>query len=102
MTTEVSWQGMGGRITRYPMRASEKTDAGKLHDVELGHRWMDAMSVDYACLSPTMLLAIGLHPSTEMEVGVCWAYNRWLTEKALTASGGPFSSMLCLPFSEPD
>ena len=78
-----SFQDMGGRITRYPMRSTEKTEAGKLRDVELGHRWMDAMSVDYACLFPTMLLAIGLHPSTEMEIELCWAYNRWLTEKAL-------------------
>ena len=68
MPSQVSFQDMGGRITRYPMRASEKTDADKLRDVELGHRWMDAMSVDYACLFPTMLLAIGLHPSTEMEI----------------------------------
>jgi hypothetical protein len=42
------------------MRSTEKTDVGKLRDIELGHRWMDAVSVDYACLFPTMLLAIGL------------------------------------------
>src|SRR5277367_2806252 len=95
MPTQVSFQDMGGRITRYPMRSSEKTGAGKPRDVELGHRWMDAMSVDYACLFPTMLLAIGLHPSTEMEVELCWAYNRWLTEKALPASQGRL-------YSEPD
>jgi hypothetical protein len=60
MPTQVSFQDMGGRITRYPMRSTEKTDVGKLRDIELGHRWMDAVSVDYACLFPTMLLAIGL------------------------------------------
>src|SRR5690242_6558767 len=101
MPTQVSFQDMGGRITRYPMRSTEKTD-GKLRDIELGHRWMDAMSVDYACLFPTMLLAIGLHPSTEMEIELCWAYNRWLTEQALPGADGRFYSMLCLPFSEPD
>ena len=42
----IGFQDMGGRITRYPMRGSEKTAQGKLRDVELGHRWMDAMSVD--------------------------------------------------------
>src|SRR5260370_37690179 len=57
--TEVSFKDMGGRITRYPMRASENTGAAKLRDVELGHRWMDAMNLDYPCLFPTMLLAIG-------------------------------------------
>src|SRR5450755_3380045 len=102
MPTQVSFQDMGGRITRYPMRASEKTDTGKIRDVELGHRWMDAMSVDYSCLFPTGMLSIGLHPQTEMEVDLCWAYNRWLTEKVLPESGGRFFSMLCLPFSDPE
>ena len=41
------------------------------------------MSVDYSCLFPTGMLSIGLHPQTEMEVELCWAYNRWLTEKVL-------------------
>src|SRR5580658_10370316 len=100
--SQVSFQDMGGRITRYPLRASEKTGAGKLRDVELGQRWMDAMSVDYACLFPTLLLSIGLHPSTEMEIELCWAYNRWLTEKALPQAQGRFYSMLCMPFCEPD
>ena len=90
MPTQVSFQDMGGRITRYPMRASEKTDAGKLRDVQLGQRWMDALSVDYSCLFPTMLLAVGLHPSPEMEIELCFAYNRWLTEKALPEGEGRF------------
>ena len=60
------------------------------------------MSVDYSCLFPTGMLNIGLHPQKEMEVELCWAYNRWLTEKVLPESGGRFFSMLCLPFSDPD
>jgi predicted TIM-barrel fold metal-dependent hydrolase len=102
MPSQVSFQDMGGRITRYPMRSSEKTAGGKLRDVELGRRWMDAMSVDYACLFPTFLLSIGLHPSLEMEVELCWAYNRWLTETALPEGDGRLYSMLCMPFSDPD
>src|SRR5215471_21265215 len=98
----VGFQDMGGRITRYPMRSSEKTSGGTLRDVELGRRWMDAMSVDYACLFPTMMLAIGLHPDPAMEVELCWAYNRGLTEKVLPEAGGRFYSMLTLPFSDPD
>jgi predicted TIM-barrel fold metal-dependent hydrolase len=93
---------MGGRITRYPLRSSEKTSSGKPRDIELGQRWMDAMSVDYACLFPTMLLAVGLHPSTEMEVELSFAYNRWLTEQALPAADGRLYSMLALPISDPD
>ena len=59
------------------------------------------MSVDYSCLFPTGMLNIGLHPQKEMEVELCWAYNRWLTEKVLPESDGRFYSMLCLPFSDP-
>ena len=98
----IGFQDMGGRITRYPLRSSEKTEKGKMRDVQLGHRWMDAMRVDYSCLFPTLMLSIGLHPDPDMEVELCWAYNRWLTEKALPESDGRFYSMLSLPLSEPD
>ena len=95
-------QDMGGRVTRYPLRTSEKTDPGRIRDVQLGERWMDAMGVDYSCLFPTGMLNIGLHPQKEMEVDLCWSYNRWLTEKVLPESNGRFYSSLCLPFSDPD
>lgn len=98
----VGYQDMGGRVTRYPLRATEKTSPGRLRDVEIGDRWMDAMSVDYSCLFPTGMLAIGLHPQKEVEVDLCWAYNRWVTEKVLPESGGRLYSMLGLPFSDPD
>src|SRR5215813_9560979 len=100
--TQVGYQDMGGRVTRYPMRSSEKTEAGTLRDVQLGYRWMDAMGVDYSCLFPTGMLNIGLHPHKEMEVDLCWAYNRWVTEKVLPESGGRFFTMLSLPISDPD
>src|SRR4051812_16571799 len=99
---QMGYQDMGGRVTRYPMRSSEKFEPGKLRDIQLGHRWMDAMGVDYSCLFPTGMLNIGLHPQKEMEVDLCWAYNRWVTEKVLPEAGGRFFSMLCLPFSDPD
>jgi predicted TIM-barrel fold metal-dependent hydrolase len=103
MPTGVGYQDMGGRVTRYPMRGSEKTDStGAMRDIQLGHRWMDAMSVDYSCLFPTGMLNIGMHPQKEMEHELCWAYNRWLTEKVMPESGGRFFSMLCLPFNDPD
>jgi predicted TIM-barrel fold metal-dependent hydrolase len=95
----IGYQDMGGRVTRYPLRGSEKTDH-KVRDVQLGHRWMDAMSVDYSCLFPTGMLSIGSHPQKEMEFELCWAYNRWLTEKVLPESDGRFFSMLCLPISD--
>src|SRR5882757_7685048 len=103
MPVQVGYQDMGGRVTRYPLRNSEKTDqTGHMRDVALGERWMDAMSVDYSCLFPTGMLNIGLHPQKEMEVDLCWAYNRWVTEKVLPESDGRMFSMLCLPFSDPD
>ena len=95
------YQDMGGRVTRYPLRWTEQTDDGQIRDVQLGHRWMDAMGVDYSCLFPTGMLNIGLHPQKEMEVELCWAYNRWLTEKVMPEAGGRFFSLLCLPFSDP-
>jgi predicted TIM-barrel fold metal-dependent hydrolase len=101
MVQGVGYQDMGGRVTRYPLRSSEKTEPGSLRDVQLGHRWMDAMSVDYSCLFPTGMLSIGLHPQIEMEVDLCWAYNRWLTEKVMPQADNRFFSMLCLPFSDP-
>jgi predicted TIM-barrel fold metal-dependent hydrolase len=102
MPTSVGYQDMGGRVTRYPMRASEKTEDGQLRDVQLGHRWMDAMSVDYSCLFPTGMLNIGMHPQKEMESELCWAYNRWLTEEVMPQSDNRFFSMLCLPFNDAD
>jgi len=94
-------QDMGGRVTRYPLRPTEKTDPDRIRDVVLGERWMDAMSVDYSCLFPTGMLNIGLHPQKEMENDLCWAYNRWLTERVLPESGGRMYSALSLPFSDP-
>ncbi len=69
MPVQVGYQDMGGRVTRYPLRTTEKTEqTGHLRDVQLGQRWMDAMSVDYSCLFPTGMLNVGLHPQKEMEV----------------------------------
>src|SRR5579872_4249261 len=102
--TQVGYQDMGGRVTRYPMRGSEKTDGvtGAERDIQLGHRWMDAMSVDYSCLFPTGMLNIGMHPQKEMEVELFFVYNRAPTEKVMPEAGGRFYSMLCLPFSDPE
>ena len=99
---QTGYQDMGGRVTRYPMRSSEKTEPGVQRDVQLTQRWMDAIGVDYACLFPTGMLNVGLHPLKEMEVDLCWSYNRWLTEKVLPEAKGRIFSMLCLPFSDPD
>jgi predicted TIM-barrel fold metal-dependent hydrolase len=100
--TGFGYQDMGGRVTRYPLRSSEKTEKGAVRDVQLGHRWMDAMGVDYSCLFPTGLLNIGLHPQKEMEFELCWAYARWVCEKVLPESNGRLYTMLSLPFGDPE
>ena len=102
LPSETSFQDMGGRITRYPLRHTEKTDASSHRDVQLGNRWMDALGVDYACLFPTQMLHVGLTTQQDLENNLCWAYNRWLTEKILPETKGRFFSMLCLPFNDPD
>ena len=96
------YQDIGGRVTRYPLRDSEKTSKGFKRDIEIGHRWMDAMSVDYSCLFPTGMLNIGSHPQKEMEHELIWAYNRWVTERVIPESDGRFFTMLGLPFSDPE
>jgi predicted TIM-barrel fold metal-dependent hydrolase len=96
------YQDMGGRVTRYPLRSSEKTPGKDHRDVQIGNRWMDAMGVDYSCLFPTGMLNIGMHPQKEMEFELCWAYARWVTEKVLPDCDGRMYTMLCLPFSDPE
>ena len=98
----VGYQDLAGRITRYPLRKSEKVPASDVHrDVQLTLRWMDAMGVDYVCMFPTPMLAMGVHPQTEVEVHMARAYNRWLTEKIL-ASEPRLRSMLYLLFNDPE
>ncbi len=96
------YQDIGGRVTRYPLRGLEDTpDDGVHRDVHLTHRWMDAMGVDYACVFPTPMLGLAMHPQPDVEVTMARAYNRWLVEKILP--GNPrIKSMLYLPFNEPD
>ena len=97
----VGYQDIVGRVTRYPLRSMEKTPKdGKHRDVHLGHRWMDAMGVDYACVFPTPMLGLAMHPQPDVEVCLARAYNRWLVEKVLPGSPR-MKSMLYLPFNDP-
>jgi predicted TIM-barrel fold metal-dependent hydrolase len=101
MPGQLGFQDMGGRIPRYTKRRAEKTPDEPHRDVSLAKYWMDAMGVDIACLFPTAMLHLGLHPQVEMEVSLARAYNRWVTEKVL--AGQPrLCSMLYLPLNSPD
>jgi predicted TIM-barrel fold metal-dependent hydrolase len=98
----VGYQDMGGRVTRYPLRKLEQTPKDGVHrDVHLSHRWMDAMGVDYACVFPTPMLGLAMHPQPDVEVCLARAYNRWLVEKILPGSPR-IHSMLYLPFNNPE
>jgi predicted TIM-barrel fold metal-dependent hydrolase len=99
--TQLGFQDMGGRITRYNKRRTEKTPPGHHRDASLAKYWMDAIGVDIACLFPTAMLQLGLHPQVEMEVHLARGYNRWLVEKVL-ANEPRLCSMLYLPLNSPD
>jgi len=96
-------QEMGGRITRSPLRRSEKSvhKDGGMRDTDLALRWMNAMGVDYTCLFPTPMLSFGLHPQIEIEVALSRAYNSWLCERML-AQEPRLISLLYLPFNDAD
>ncbi|NQU70742.1 MAG: amidohydrolase [Rhodospirillales bacterium] len=98
--SQVGYQDIGGRVTRYPLRKMEETPADGVHrDVHLTHKWMDAMGVDYTCMFPTPMLSLAMHPQPEVEHNLARAYNRWLVEKVLPGSPR-MSSMLYLPFND--
>ncbi len=95
-------QVLSGRITRTGLRKVERTEAGIAHrDAQLTLRSMNAMGVDYACLFPTPMLTLGLHPQVEVEVELSRAYNRWLTENILTQEPR-IKAMPYLPFGDPE
>lgn len=98
---QVGYQDIGGRITRQRGRAREKTEPGEQRDIVMTKRWMDSMGVDYACLFPTPMLFLGLHPQPEIETALSHGYNRWLCEEILSAEPR-LVSMLYLPFNDPD
>jgi predicted TIM-barrel fold metal-dependent hydrolase len=96
-----SYQELGGRITRYPMRSREKVPPTPHRDITLMERWMDAMGVDMAIMFPTPMLNLSNCPRIEVEVGLARAYNRWLCDKIL-AEDPRIKSMLYLPFHDAD
>jgi predicted TIM-barrel fold metal-dependent hydrolase len=101
LNSQVGYQGLSGRITRHNLRKHYKAGEQEHRDIAITREWMDAMGVDYACLFPTPMLFLGLHPQVEVETALCRAYNRWLCERIL-AHEPRIVSMLYLPFNDPD
>src|SRR5215204_3577673 len=101
LNTQVGYQDLDGRITRAQLRKLEKTSGETHRDIITTKRWMDAIGVDYACLFPTPMLFLGLHPQVEIEAALSQAYNRWLCERILSAEPR-LVSMLYLPMNDPE
>jgi predicted TIM-barrel fold metal-dependent hydrolase len=101
LNSQVGYQDINGRITRQRLRKIEKTTDAEHRDITMTKRWMNAMGVDYACLFPTPMLFLGLHPQPHVEVALCNAYNRWLCERVLAAEPR-LVSMLYIPFNDPE
>ncbi len=100
-STDGSYQEIAGRITRYPLRRTEKVPPTPHRDITLMRRWMDAMGTDVACMFPTPMLNLAACPRVEVEVALAFAYNRWLCETIL-AEEPRIRSMLYLPFHDPE
>jgi uncharacterized protein len=96
-----SYQEIAGRITRYPLRKTERVPAAPHRDITLTERFMDAMGTDVTVLFPTPMLNLSNCPRVEVEIELARAYNRWLCERVL-AHAPRIKSMLYLPFNDPD
>jgi len=101
MSADGSYQELGGRITRYPLRRAEQVPPTPHRDITLAERWMDAMGVDMAIVFPTPMLNLANCPRIEVELELARAYNRWLCDNIL-AHAPRLRSMLYLPFNDPD
>jgi predicted TIM-barrel fold metal-dependent hydrolase len=98
---QIGNQDIAGRLPRYPYRGLEKADPGEHRDTVIVRRAMEMMGIDYQILFPTPMLALGMHPLTDIEVGVSRAYARWITER-ICSQQPSIKTMLYLPFNEPD
>lgn len=98
---QIGNQDIAGRVLRYPYRGLETTSPGELRDTAIVRRSMQAIGIDFQVLFPTPMLALGMHPLPDVEVGVARAYARWITER-VCAENPSIKTMLYLPFNEPD
>jgi len=93
-------QSVAGRIHRYPFMSAEETDPDFPRDVTLIRRQMRGMGIDYQVQFPTPMLHLGMHPDTDVEVALSWAYTRWFLEEVLPHD--PFiKTLVFLPFNNP-
>jgi predicted TIM-barrel fold metal-dependent hydrolase len=95
-------QSNAGRVRRYQTRNLEqKSDDDPHRDITLIRREMDAIGIDYQVVFPTPMLELGMHPDSDVEVAVSWAYTRWMMERVMPHEPR-IKTMVYLPFNEPD
>ncbi|MBM86123.1 MAG: amidohydrolase [Rhodospirillaceae bacterium] len=95
------YQDVGGRIPHQSSQREKIEEIDVHRDVVLTRRAMHGLALDYMVLFPTPMLFLGMHPQTDMEVFLCNAYNRWLTERIVPGEPG-IVSLAVLPFNTPD
>jgi predicted TIM-barrel fold metal-dependent hydrolase len=97
----LTFQDVGGRIPHMAQLAEHvEPVAGEPRDVTLVRRAMESMGISVQVVFPQPMLEIGFHPSAEIETQLIFAYNRWFTERILTADPR-IRSLLALPFANP-
>ena len=97
-----NYQHVGGRIPHSGGLRAEPIDDKSVHrDVILARRSMEALSIDYQVIFPTPMLSLGLHPSSEQENALSFAYNRWLCEEVLPGDDR-LTTLIYLPFNDPE
>jgi predicted TIM-barrel fold metal-dependent hydrolase len=94
-------QSMAGRIHRYPQMSAEEVDPALPRDVTLIRRQMKGMGIDYQIQFPTPMLHLGMHPDTNVETALSWAYTRWFLEEVLPHDPG-IKTLVYLPFNNPE
>ncbi|MDE3195690.1 MAG: amidohydrolase [Acidobacteriota bacterium] len=98
----LTFQDVGGRIP-HMAQLGEAVDSapGEHRDVTLVRRAMESMGISVQIVFPQPMLEIGFHPSPEIETQLILAYNRWFTERILSADSR-IRSLLALPFASPE
>jgi len=95
----LTFQDVSGRIPHMAQLGEHVESApGEHRDITLVRRAMESMGIAVQIVFPQPMLEIGLHPSPEIETQLMIAYNRWFSERILSAEPR-IKSMLALPFS---
>src|SRR5665213_3025407 len=78
-------RSVGGRLpVSQTLHDAPFEDSTDMHPVAAATvRAMDRLGIDYTVLFPTPMLNLGIHPDANIEVGLGWAFNRWLVDDVL-------------------